>query len=114
MKATAGSRSLSVAEVREQLADMLNEVKYAKKRTVVTKHGREVAAVVSVEDLQLLERIEDFIDVATALERLTNNPQPPMDWDDALKELEASDDLQDTNRHARDARVEKGARKGNE
>lgn len=114
MKATAGSRSLSVAEVREQLADMLNEVKYAKKRTVVTKHGRQVAAVVSVEDLQLLERIEDFIDVATALQRLTNSPEPPMDWDDALKELEASDDLQTKNQSTRGARIKKGARKGNE
>jgi hypothetical protein len=33
----------------------------------VTRHGKEVAAVVSIEDARLLERLEEVLDVHDAL-----------------------------------------------
>lgn len=105
------TRSLSVAEAREQLAEMLNEVKYAKRHAVVTKHGKRVAAVVSIEDLELLERLEDFVDVTTALERLADAREgKSLSWDDVSREL-TPNAVHDKNRSPRAARTQKGRRK---
>lgn len=65
--------AVSVAEARSGLADLLNRVAYGKERLVITRHGREVAAIVPVEDLKLTERLRRFVsrkDVARALTEL--------------------------------------------
>jgi prevent-host-death family protein len=55
------------------LADLLNRVAYGKERLVITRHGREVAAIVPLEDLQLTSRLRRFVarrDVTRALAEL--------------------------------------------
>jgi len=96
MAAETGITSeLSVAELREQLAETLNEVRYTKARRLVTKHGRKVAAVVSVEDLRLLETLEDIVDVRKARERLaTLDAEGTVSWETLQKELELHKDVQ--------------------
>lgn len=90
-----GIRELSVAELREQLAETLNEVRYTKARRLVTKHGRKVAAVVSVEDLRLLETLEDIVDVQLARERLASlESDETVSWDALQKELGLDKDVQ--------------------
>jgi PHD/YefM family antitoxin component YafN of YafNO toxin-antitoxin module len=42
-------------------------VEYGNERVVVTRHGREVAVVVSVEDARLLAQLEDLLDAHDAL-----------------------------------------------
>jgi len=49
--------SMTTAEARKQLAEVVNRVAYGKERVVLTRHGREVAALVPLEDLKLLERL---------------------------------------------------------
>jgi prevent-host-death family protein len=49
--------SMTTAEARKQLAELVNRVAYGKERVVLTRHGREVAALVPLEDLKLLERL---------------------------------------------------------
>jgi prevent-host-death family protein len=53
----AAMDSVTTAEARKQLAELVNRVAYGKERVVLTRHGREVAAVVPLEDLRLLERL---------------------------------------------------------
>jgi len=48
------------------MADVLNRVAYAKERVRITRRGKEVAAVVPIEDLELIERLEDEIDIREA------------------------------------------------
>ena len=48
------------------LADVLNRVAYAKDRVRITRRGKAVAAVVPIEDLELIERLEDEIDIREA------------------------------------------------
>jgi prevent-host-death family protein len=48
------------------MADVLNRVAYAKDRVRITRRGKEVAAVVPIEDLELIERLEDEIDIREA------------------------------------------------
>ena len=63
---------ISVANAREHFAEYLGRVTYSKDRVVVTKHGKKVAAMVPYEDLQLLEKMEDAIDLKAAREALAD------------------------------------------
>jgi prevent-host-death family protein len=57
---------ISVVYAREHFAEYLGRVTFSKDRVVVTKHGKKVAAVVPYEDLQLLEKLEEAIDLKDA------------------------------------------------
>lgn len=49
----------SVTETRERLADLVGQVQYGGEQVAITKRGKVVAALVSAEDLKLLEELED-------------------------------------------------------
>jgi prevent-host-death family protein len=49
----------SVTETRETLADLVGRVQYGGEQVAITKRGKVVAALVSAEDLRLLEELED-------------------------------------------------------
>lgn len=53
----------SFSDARSNLAEIANEVAYAGKRVVLTRKGKRLVAVVSIEDLEALEAIEDKIDL---------------------------------------------------
>lgn len=57
---------MKVVDVRNNLADALNRVAYAGERIVLERRGKGVAALVSMEDLELLQRIEDEADIKAA------------------------------------------------
>jgi len=50
---------LAATAVRDAFGDTLNRVAYQGERIVLERHGKAVAALVSVEDLLLLEALED-------------------------------------------------------
>jgi len=64
--------SLNTTEAREKLAEIINRVNYAKERVRITRRGKQVAAVVPIEDLELLERMEDEIDIREAKKALAD------------------------------------------
>ena len=57
---------MAATDLRSHVADTLNRVAYQGERIELERHGKAVAALVSVEDLQLLEALENRIDLATA------------------------------------------------
>jgi len=59
--------TVTAKQLKETSAEVLSRVQYGHERVTVTRHGKEVAAVVSIEDARLLERIEDVLDVHDAL-----------------------------------------------
>jgi antitoxin Phd len=61
---------MKVADIRNNLADAINRVAYAGERIVLERRGKGVAALVSVEDLELLQRLEDEADVKAAKKAL--------------------------------------------
>lgn len=67
---TPTDNQLSMAEAREHFAEVVNRAAYGKERLILTRRGRPLAAVVPVEDLELLEELEDERDSALARERL--------------------------------------------
>ncbi len=52
----------TAAEMRENLAEVLNRAAYCQERIIVTRHGKALVAVVPIADLEELERLEDEID----------------------------------------------------
>jgi prevent-host-death family protein len=46
-----------VTEARKDLAELVNRVAYGGERIPLSRHGKVVAAIVSAEDLDLLERV---------------------------------------------------------
>ncbi len=54
--------TISAEEVRNQLAEVLNKAAYGHERTIVTRRGKRIAAIVSIEDLELLEAILDELE----------------------------------------------------
>ncbi len=47
-------RKISAKEAREEFSKIINQAAYGANRTVVTRHGKEVAAIIPISDLERL------------------------------------------------------------
>jgi prevent-host-death family protein len=60
-------RTMTLSEARESFSELVNRVKYTGDRVIISKHGKQAAAVISPEDLALfealIERYENEIDL---------------------------------------------------
>lgn len=54
----------------EDCAGFIDRAVREKERVRVTRDGKDVAAVIPIEDLELLEQFEDHLDLLEALEAL--------------------------------------------
>ncbi|RLE30262.1 MAG: prevent-host-death family protein [Acidobacteria bacterium] len=80
--------NLNTTEARENLAEILNRVAYAKDRVRITRHGKEVAAVVPIEDLERIEMMENENDVRAAGEALVEaREKGTVPWEKIKKEF---------------------------
>lgn len=62
---------ISASSARQNFSKIIDAVRVAGERILVTQHGRPAAAVIGVEDLELLQLIEDRMDVAEARRRIS-------------------------------------------
>jgi prevent-host-death family protein len=69
--------TLSIVEARNHLADAINRVTYAGERILFARRGKPVAALVSAEDLALLQRMEDAEDIREAAKVLKRYERAP-------------------------------------
>ena len=77
---------ISTAEARNEFADLINRASFGKERFVLTRRGKELAAIVPVEDLALLEEFEDRIDVEAAKAALKESDER-VSYQDLRREL---------------------------
>ena len=49
---------LAASQARERFSEILNEVAHGRKRMVLQRHGKDVAAIISAEDLKRFEELE--------------------------------------------------------
>ena len=61
---------ISTADARKNFADIVNKVAYGKESIILTRWGREIAVLVSIDELELLQQIEDYIDIEDAKKAL--------------------------------------------
>lgn len=63
---------ISVSEARETFAELVNRAAYGGERVLVARRGKPIAAIVPIEDVAFIERMEDEQDLAAALEALAD------------------------------------------
>jgi prevent-host-death family protein len=76
------------SEARSELTEIVNHVAFGHDRYILTRNGKELAAIVSIEDLKVLEEMEDKLDLETA-QRIDKDIKKhgTVKWKDAKKEL---------------------------
>ncbi len=53
---------MSVSEARKNFSEALNKVSFGKDRIMIHRNDKDMAALVPLEDIELLEMIEDKVD----------------------------------------------------
>ena len=61
---------LAATVVRGRFSETINRVAYQGERIALERHGKTVAALVSADDLELLQALEDRIDLSAARKAL--------------------------------------------
>jgi len=61
---------ISTADARKNFSNIVNRVSFGKEPIILTRRGEEIAALVGMDELRLLEEIEDRIDIADAIKAL--------------------------------------------
>ena len=62
--------TVSTAEARKKLAEIVNKVAYGKEPVVLTRRGEKMAALISMEELEVLQLIKYYIDIDDAKKAL--------------------------------------------
>ena len=77
--------SLGVSELRSRMKDCIGRVAYGGQRIVIKQNGKTACALVSVEDLKLLEAIEEHADLKAALQAKKETEN--VNWEDMKQEF---------------------------
>jgi prevent-host-death family protein len=76
--------TLTVSKARQELAEIVNKVHYGGERIIISRRGKIKVAVVSMRDVELLQRLEDEIDLKAAASR---KREPSTRWKKVKKDL---------------------------
>jgi prevent-host-death family protein len=81
-------KQVSTVEARAQFSEIINRAAFGKERVTLTRRGKEIVAVVPIEDMKLLEALEDKIDLEEARAALTEaKKKGTVSWDKIKAEL---------------------------
>ena len=64
--------TMSSSQARDHFPEIVSKAAFAKKRFVVTRRGKRLAAIIPIEDLDMIEAIEDRIDIEDAKKALAS------------------------------------------
>jgi prevent-host-death family protein len=80
---------MSISEARRQLAELVNRAAYRRERIALGRRGKKVAAIVSADDLELLEALEDAVDLRAIAQAVADpeNKSAAIPWKRIEKEL---------------------------
>ena len=82
--------TMTIVQARNGLAEALNRVYYGGERIMIARRGKPIAALVSAEELEVLQRIEDAEDLRDARKALAaykRNPKSAMPYDEFRRKL---------------------------
>ncbi|HHT9135035.1 MAG TPA: type II toxin-antitoxin system Phd/YefM family antitoxin [Candidatus Avalokitesvara rifleensis] len=80
--------TVTAEKARNQFSELVNRAGYGKERIAVTRRGKAVAAVVPIEDMELLEKLEDKIDLEDARKALAEaKKKGTIPWEKIKAEL---------------------------
>jgi len=78
-------RTVGTTELRGSLSEVTGKVQYGHERITILNHGKPACVIVSLEDLELLEAIEEIIDIEEANKALKRNKF--VSWEKTKQEL---------------------------
>lgn len=78
---------ITTADARKKFATIINRVAYGKESFVLTRRGEPLAALVSMEDLRLLQEIEDRLDIEDAW-AAHDEPGDNISWEKLREDLD--------------------------
>ncbi len=79
---------LGLSEARNTLPDLANRVAYGGDRIIMQRRGKDLAALVSMDDLRALEDMEDRADAVAIAEAWAEQGDEPLkSWEAAKAEL---------------------------
>jgi antitoxin Phd len=78
---------ISTADARKKFASIIIRVAFGKESFVLTRRGEPLAAIISVEDLKLLNELEQQVDIEDAWQA-RNEPGENVSWEQLRKELD--------------------------
>ena len=76
-----------ISEARGSFSSTVNRAAFGGERVVLTRHGKRIAAVVPIQDLELLEALEDAVDLDEARAALTEAGETRISWDELKAQL---------------------------
>lgn len=84
---------VSVSQARHDFADLVNRAAYKEERVIITRRGRAIAAIVPIEDVAYLERLEDEYDLQEALKVLHDPDEMAntIPWEQVEAELDRAE-----------------------
>ena len=77
---------IAATDARIAFAEIVNKVAFGGERIRLHRHGKDVAAIVPVADLQLIEDLEDRMDLDAARAALKEKA-PRVEWQRLKQEL---------------------------
>ena len=81
-------KQVTTVDARAQFSDIINRAAFGKERVTLTRRGKEIVAVVPIEDMKLLEALEDKIDLDEARMALAEaKKKGTISWDKVKTEL---------------------------
>ena len=79
---------VSAVQVRKRLAEVIDRAAFGKERVILARRGKAVAAIVSLEDLELLDALEDKMDLENARAALIEaEKEGTVSWEEFKREL---------------------------
>lgn len=84
--------TISAEKARNTFSELVSHTAYSKDRVVVTRNGKKMVAIISIEDFELLEKIIDRLedeldaeDIKAALNEVREGKTLP--WEQVKKDL---------------------------
>ena len=82
-------KEVTTAEARKHMSELLNRAAYGKERFVVTRHGKELVAIVPLEEVTLLDRLRALLskkDFEAAFAEMEH--AGTQSWDEVRRDLD--------------------------
>lgn len=80
--------TITAVDLRKHISDILNRVAIAHERIAITRHRKAIAYVISAEDMELLEQVEDQIDLKLSRKALEEAKRKgTISWEKVKKDI---------------------------
>ena len=77
-----------ISDARGSFSTTVNRAAFGGERVVLTRHGKRIAAVVPIADLELLESLEDAVDLEEARDALAASGTKRVSWTELTRQLD--------------------------